>query len=544
MMQMNMSLKQKNYTCLIMLIVCILLGGVIHIVFYGVDFFDAINQIYYSSIALIWGAAIKKRIIDKKMRHLLLCMVALILFIFSLQLCRYKLMEDNTNAIRYAWYSYYIPVYSIPCIMYQVSLIIGTKPDNQPHKKRSVFIHIYTFIMILIVMTNDIHQLVFKFPVDLKSGYHNYEYNVGFFINYLCVIILYIATFVTTIKKCKVMAVKKKMWLPLLLAASGGIGEILIITGLLKINGINIWQTGELMFFSLVGFEEACIAIGLIPANTGYKELLNRSNKPIVILDNNNNVIYQSSQTLEAFNSSNAKIYNKKISGGTVSWAIDMSAIYKLNNQIKDTTEQIEMRNEYLITQNDIKKEQAKINTRNELYDNMAVILTPQINEIKEFIKKSDDQDFDITLRKISVLNAYIKRRSNMELLRDGNDNLSLRELFTAIHESCEYIKLCDVEAMVEQVPDKIIPAKMLILAYDYFEKIIENSLNALKSIFITSSYKNGQLRLSLMINTYEFILDGNWYKKEIEEFNGTTTITKEDNDLRIVLILNEGGAK
>lgn len=532
-----MSFKRENCIYILLLILAFLLGGFFHVAFYGVEFLDCICQIYYSTLAIIWGIAIQKRVTDKRIRDLLLATVGLMILVFVLQMCRYKLLGDDLDAIRYAWYLYYVPVMIVPCILYQIALCVGMNSDEYPKSRWNIFVCAGAVILLALVLSNDIHQFVFRFPEGINQGYYVYSYGIGIYLIYVWIMVIYIASLVIILKKCKVMAAKRLAWIPLSLAIIGGIGEILVVAGLLKYDGIKIWQTGEFFFFWVAGFEEACIAIGLIPANVGYKKLLELTNKPIIITDDGGEVAYKSSKVFELIeDNDNVLMFTNDISGGKVSWAVDMSKIFKLNRQIEETTEQIETRNEYLHTENDLKAEQSKINARNDLYDTMAQIVSPQIAKIKTLLEAKDDSEFDRNLREISVLNVYIKRRSNMELLRDAKDALPLEELSTAINESCEYIKLCGAETMVSPVTDRTLAAKSVIAAYDFFEEVIEASLKSLKSVFVTIACSDGNLRLRLMINADS--LD----TFKIADSEGKVTVSKEGSDMVLTLMLNIGG--
>ena len=512
---------------------------------YGADFFDCICQIYYSILAIMWGVSIEHRVIDKHIRTLFLGTIGMILLVFTLQLCRYKLLGDDINAIRHAWYAHYISILFIPCFLHQMALRIGIGNEEIPRKSQGILLFIISSFLAITVLTNDFHQTVFKFPEGIEKGYDVYNYGIGFYLIYVWVVFIYILSLMIILKKCRVMAVKKLVWIPMSVALVGGLGEFLIIAGALKYQGINIWQTGELFFFWVAGFEEACITIGLIPANVGYRTLLDYTNKPFIIADSEGEVVYKSANADESMkDNENMLMFTNEIRGGTVSWAVDLSVVYNLNRQIEEATEQIEMRNDYLHTQNDLKAEQSKLDARNELYDNVAKIVNPQIVKIKKLLNVEKDTEFDENLKEIAVLNAYIKRRSNMELLRGDEDMLSLAELSTALNESCEYLKLCGVETLVAPTSHEKLSASQIVLSYDFFENIIENSLDSLKSVFVTVACTKKELTLRLLINADAFEFDGSWRKDEIDRLDGKVTISKEFDDTSIVLFLRKEGAR
>ena len=64
-----MSVKHENIICIILLVPAFLLGGLLHVTLYGVDFCDGICQIYYSVLAILWGISIDRRITHKRIRE-------------------------------------------------------------------------------------------------------------------------------------------------------------------------------------------------------------------------------------------------------------------------------------------------------------------------------------------------------------------------------------------------------------------------------------------------------------------------------------------
>lgn len=536
-----MSYKSINTRYIAIFIGAFLIGGLLHIALWGIDFFDCISQMYYSAMAIVWGVTIIKRVSERRIRYRLLATIALMLMMFMFQICSYKLLGEDLNPLRYSWYGYYIPVILAPFFMYQIAMLVGVSEDASPGFNH--IISIIAVILSLLVMTNDFHRFVFDFPEGIEQGYYEHNLGIGFYLIYAWVAILFVWSLVIVVRKCRVMATQKQVWLPFALALIGGIAEILHMFGMPEINGKSIWQMGEIFFFWVFGFEESCIAIGLIPANTGYRRLLDFTDKAIIIADSEGTIEYRSRKAIDILNDTeNVLTFSEEIRGGTVSWAVDMSKIYSLNKQIEEATEQIESRNEYLHYQNDLKTEQSKLDARNSLYDNIANILNPQIKEITKLLENSEDADFNDRLRHIAVLNAYIKRRSNMELLRADKNMLSLNELYTAIMESCEYIKLCGVVTMVSPGPDRLLSAEIVVFVYEFFEDFVENHLEKLKSIFVTLSIKDSMLSLRLLVNGDGISIDENWHKEELVKFDGAISLSSENADTLIKLCLKNTG--
>lgn len=112
-----------------------LLGGLMHVTLYGVNFADNICQIYYGITVLLWGITVERRVTDKRVRSLLFGMVALLLLQFLLQACRYKFVSGKADFVRYVWYAYYIPILVVPLLFLYVSLCVNKQEDEQPIRR-------------------------------------------------------------------------------------------------------------------------------------------------------------------------------------------------------------------------------------------------------------------------------------------------------------------------------------------------------------------------------------------------------------------------
>lgn len=58
------------------------------------------------------------------------CM-GLMILMFMLQLCKYKLLGDDLNSLRYAWYGYHISIILSPFLMYQIAVLVGTNEEGR-----------------------------------------------------------------------------------------------------------------------------------------------------------------------------------------------------------------------------------------------------------------------------------------------------------------------------------------------------------------------------------------------------------------------------
>ena len=95
---------------------------------------------------------------------------ALMLLWMTLRAIKYNSPADINTYGRYLWYSYYIAMVFLPLMMFFAMLNIG-KPENTNNRKYLLIIP--AAVLVLLVMTNDFHQLAFVFEPD----FHNWNNN-------------------------------------------------------------------------------------------------------------------------------------------------------------------------------------------------------------------------------------------------------------------------------------------------------------------------------------------------------------------------------
>lgn len=533
--------SKKEIVITILFTMAFLLGGILRGTIGQLDFTVGVSRIYYCALVLAWIVTIRYRIIDKRVRRLLIVMATFLIMSFLLQIFRFNLFKESELVGRYIWYAYYIPFSMVPCLFVYVALFLNKQKDEKPHRAWLLLL-VPAVFFIVFVMTNDLHLQFFIFE-DLWTGRNNtYDHGIWYYIFYGWLVLEIFAALYITILKCRIPSVRKKLWMPLYFA-SYGLLTICSLFDFPKIGGVTIWLLMEYFAMMSIGIVESCILLGLIPANSSYQTIFRLSDKPIVVRDSEGNTVYYSDVAKEMFQrKETVQLHNKQIQGGSVSWAVDLSKILELNKEIEKVTESIESRNEYLRTENSVKEEQSKLAARNMLYNNISNIISPQLEGIQELIQ-GNEEDIDNNLAKIVVLNTYIKRRSNLELLKADRPVFLAEELAAAIRESCEYLKLCGVNAMLNAAPDCELAADLQIRAYETFEIILEKCLDSLRFVLVNLSIRDSGLIMRIALNISE-----NMAKevcRMLTERNEDLQISSEteDNETTITICIEGGGA-
>lgn len=518
-----------------------LLLGILHVSLYYVDFTHCITTVFGSALVVLWAITVQKRITDRRLRHLMLWIAATMLFHFVLQFIRYDLVEEISVASRYMWYLMYIPMTAQPVLILFLALFIH-RPEGKSLSRAYIFIIAAGILLVLGVLTNDLHFWVWSFP-DGTLIDNGQEENGWLF--YLINIFIYgiygAALFIIFIKNNRYV-MRKYRWIaavPLLIAA---IYFGLYPLGIAKMFfPCHIWNMGEMAAFCVIATIEVCVQTGMIPANRGYEILFASVSFPAVIADNAGNPVYQTKETVYPFqNDWNVRIVSHPIQGGSIDYPVDIEKIQKLNKKLSEHLDQLETRNAYLAEEAHVMQESTEIQTRNQLYEQIAGIVKPQLECIENILSSADELT-EKQLAQVAILKAYIKRRSNMELL-GTEGTLETGELATAVAESLEYLNLYGLSTVSRYAGAHTHSVNTVTAAYENIETIIEDSLDTLSNMVITILSEEKKLTVRIMLTADNFSFDSQNFKQDTTDYSADVAISKEGPDMIIALTFTERG--
>ena len=457
-----------------------------------------LRSLIYIALYIGWGISVSKRIIQVQVRHYLIAVSGLMVFWFVIRSMRYFFITDIGIA-RQLWYLYYLPMLFIPLFSLFVAISLG-KPENARLSKTArLLLSIPTVLCLLLVLTNDFHQLVFSFPegevwTDINNGY-----TFGYYIVLGWEILCSLAAFIIMIIKCRLSYRKK--YLPFLLLTAS-IGYALIyVSGAewMQLIGGDITAAQCLMF---TGILECCIQCGLIQTNTGYRAMFEAGSIGAQIVDTDWHIRYASSNApklpsdrMRSAESEAAKLDNNtllrssKIPGGHVLWQEDITDITALLEKLEENRKTISESND---VEQENYKTKVKINTvreKNRLYDRLQAQTAHQIELLDQLLTQYETEgDPEIRrslLAKAAVIGAYIKRRGNLMFIGEKSDVTDTAELSACLEESFANLELMGVECAIDIPGKNSIYTRDAIRVYDYFEAVTEEAMNDLRFVWL-----------------------------------------------------------
>lgn len=538
-----MLLTKTSKRNILLFVAAFLLEGFLHEVCHRKDFAISIASLFSGILILIWMVTVQKRVTDRRLCIVMTLSASSLMLQIILQLFRYDFFAPHTTMSRYLWYAMYIPMAAHPTLfLFLVAYIHHPKDKPAP---RACHIAAAVGVLLMIgIMTNDFHSWAKFFPngpmtddMDVKSGWLYYLFNVYTYG-------LFTVSYGFLLRKTHKYLEKKARWVPLIPFFIGIAYFMLYPLNLFQYFHFlptRIWQIGDMYAICLISAIEACIQTGMIPANMGYEIIFSEAFVPAVILDYTRVPVYQTATAHYPFTpDENTKVRTHPILGGYVEWTVDVEQVRKMNQQLEEATQQLETRNAYLAEEYRIKKERAEIETRNRLYEKISQKVQPQFEEIEKLLKSPNGCGTD-ELARAAVLEAYIKRRSNMELL-GVSGMLPAIELTSAVSESLEYVRLCGVNTAASSIGDRTYPAEMVIAAYEHIESIIENSLETLSDMVVTIRSDEHELIVRMMLKADDFVYQTNDTLPPSPHFSRRILITKDKQDMIISLTFREGG--
>ena len=507
------------------------------------------SNIVYFGIIFSWGMYVERSILSAKTRRLMLSVVFFMLMYILVGSAKHGVFLDGDFAGRFLWYLYYVPQIFATFLAFIIAFRVGKKEEYRLPK---IFNYLFVLGVIIVIgyLTNDIHQLAFSFNIDFVAWDQQYSWGPLFYISTAWIYFFLIAGVIMLSVKCRAVN-KKKAWLPIFWLAVGSVYILSdYILGLWEIAPFNLPETH---CFIVIAMLESSIRIDILPSNSAYGQIVSKSSAAFQIADTDNNVIYRSDNAVILFESQmeNAKknnvmidentvLLSDSITGGYVYWTEDITAVNEMNEKLSQIGESLSEEGDLLRAENELREQKAKIAEQTRLYDSISLLVKPQLEKISRLIDA--EGDFRKNMAHICILNCYVKRRSNLALLKDRRPAFSSEELYLSLKESSEYIKLYGGVSEIYADSHIDLPADVLLLCFDLWQGVIEDILPELYALTAKISFTDNSFTFRITADTEKELPFLSRYYSEAERLGGKLSLIREDETVFITLSFVKGG--
>lgn len=459
----------------------------------------------YSGLIISWAISVKRRLLPSKPRSYMLWSAALMLMFLVVRCIKYRVVTYYGGVPeRYSWYAYYIPMALAPALFLMTEISIFKINSESSRNERLSLIP--ALIFLIFIFTNDLHFLVFT-PVNGEViGDLPEEHNLGvlyyIFVAYVVVFVILGIVYLTK-------AMHKKVIAPAVIITA--VTALFVAADLLQGKGkTSPFNVPEIAIFTVFAIYESCIRARLIPYNENYEGFFAEMRYPAVITDKSYRTVYQSKNAKTSdftfvTDASNApvvldedtKLIGKSIKAGYAFWTEDESELNRMNAKLFDANETLSLENELIQKEMELKQDILEVESRNRIYAEIAEKMYPAQKRVSALLKELEPNtpEFKTVLAKISVINAYIKRASNLMLIDEGSDTISLDELKTAIRESAQYFRFCGIEITVAAFESGTVSRNEALNIYEDFENECEALISQCTAIEVC--FENGKLTVA-----------------------------------------------
>lgn len=537
-------------------IIIFLFGGAVrifsHLTSSADNYIENFDVIIFSGLIIGWGVSVAYRIVQKNIRICLVISAALMLLWMALRAIKYNSPADINTYGRYLWYSYYIAMVFLPLMMFFAMLNIG-KPENTNNRKYLLIIP--AAVLVLLVMTNDFHQLAFVFEPDFHNWNKQYSYGPVYYVIVVWIFILVLSSIVLSINRCRISATRKKLWIPIVI-----ILVAIIYTLWNNLNhgysGLRIYNVPEVFCFASIALWESLIQIGLVPSNTGYGDFFNASNLNALIFDNEGNVKYRSKNAtnvskdvvLQNGNSvvidENIILKKHNIKGGKAVWTEDISAINRINRELSEVKEQISEYNVILKSEAELKKRRAAVTEQNKLYDSITEFIRPQLCDLENILKNIENNRGDISVNYAGacVVNVYIKRISNLLIMAKSRKMLNAFELENSIRELAEYISVCGISCSFFSNVSGEISAEKTIALFKFIGIFIRHIMSCTDALLFNLKVNERFIDLKINCDSKNEMKIPDDLLDDIIKLGGNVTTEYDADTLFVFVRMQSGG--
>lgn len=533
--------------------VCFFLTGILRVLVPPESIFHnliyIISVLVYFAFIFSWGIYLERSILSKKIRRLLLFVVFLMIFYILIGVAKHRVFLDGNVAGRLLWYLYYLPQVLATYLSFVIAFRVG-KPESYKLPKFLKAFFVFGVIIVAAYLTNDIHQLAFSFNVDFVAWDQQYSWGPLFYISTFWIYFWLIASVVLLSIKC-IAVNKKKAWIPVFWLLLGSVYIICVyIFDFWRSDPFNLPETH---CFIVIAMFESSIRIGILPSNRDYSEIVAKSSAAFQIVDSANKVVYCSDNSVKltqtqmeqakktaVYVDKNTLLLSHQISGGYVFWTEDMTEIGKINDRLSYISQSLSEEGDLLRAENEMREQRAKIAQQTRLYDEISELVRPQLEKIEQLIYL--EGDFNKNMAQICILNCYIKRRANLELLKNKRSVFTSQELYLSLKESAEYINLYGGASYVEAEKHCNVNSAELLCCFDLWQNIVEYLLPELYAISGYIYFKNEGLCFRINAEMKEDPDLSESIIKTVEDLQGKLTVQREDETVYVSLSFCKGG--
>ena len=398
---------------------------------------------------------------------------------------KYSLWTSSLLA-RLLWYSYYLFVLGLPLVLLSVALLADRDPHTQGLPRWFWLIAAAYPVLLLLIFTNDWHQLVFRFDL-IGDWSHSYVYGAGYYLVFLYAISCFLLSIGIMIVKSK-NSPKQYAWVsPILFAAALIAYNVAYICGVPLARDCSLPQV--FCIFSIL-FTESVLHAGLIPSNNKYKPLFTASALHMQLLDLHGHTVLASAgapsltrlQRMSLLaeperplqKDENTLLHSRRIHGGLAVWEQDCTSLHALQKRLQLSIDKNREVNALLCKESQILHQKLASEVNTQLFQALESDIDDKVQELAQAVRtQPDGPQRETRLAYITLLLCHIKRRCNLFFLSQEGQSISGNELCVYLDELSEFAAYAGIHALTRSGLSGSVPLCIGTLCYDFYFSLL-----------------------------------------------------------------------
>lgn len=448
-----------------------------------------LSALLLAAAILLWKGTVSHRMIRRDVRRVVGVMGWLMVGWLLLRLFKYQLLSEGTLC-RMCWYGYYLFQLALPVALLYLTGIL----DREEGEKRLVCppwppLVVYV-LSVLLVMSNDLHQLVFRFTPGGNWG-SDYHYGPGYWIVMVFSLLFLVSAFWNLLRKGHRSSSRRGRVLPLLFCT----GLLVYLVAYIKRVPL-AWEsdlTVNICILSVLFFE-AVLHSGMIPVNIQYQRLFASAPINLTLLDGDGRTVLSSRGAPPVSRSiwrrismdmahpllrdSDTQLHAVPIHGGMAVWQEDLSQLNRLRREIQAVQARLEAANALLREESEVKKRLLAAETNRAMFEQLDRDMERRIQTLGRLIETLPETPHPRGLTAyITLCLCHIKRRCNLFFLARQGDGLPGEELSIYLDELAELARYAGLRLLIRCGQRGVLEIRRAALCYDFAFEVISWAL-------------------------------------------------------------------
>ena len=509
----------------------------------------------YMILVIVWLSTVMRRAMPRSVQLSALITAVILVGWMAVRTVKYQIF--NPAPSRYLWYSYYLFQLALPVVILYLAWVVD-RPSDAHALKWLRAVAAVSGTLFLLTMTNDLHNLVFRF--DLNNPDWSGEYGYGF-VFWLVQIACYLPLAATVV----IMLIKSRHS-----PRKGGNVLMIAFYVMLALYGYGYitrvpiaWDSDITMvtgLFVLLFFESA-MRTGRIPVNTKYAVFFTHSPLAMRITDRAGETVLSSasvinydegslasalaSYPLPVHSHENTLLYAKMIAGGRALWQEDITGLTELHAEVEASIGSLTAANALLAKEEKIKRAVAEETEKTRLMTEFEAEISAHTAGLLDMIEQiggAAGKPEDAVV--LSLQLCYVKRQSDLFFRERETGAIPFEELAAYLEELAEIASYADAAIIVTGETKMHISVRKARLFYHFFCDAVDWAVNARSSnMFAHVRAEGGNISMRLLpsADARTFTPDAE-LSSAIVSAGGAIALTDYDDAFGMSLSLPEGG--